>query len=67
MMEPDKTDDDAARIDVTKGDAGDVEAAGETTAAVMIGGPPDTRLVGEDTLANVKIAGAEDRTGNDSA
>jgi len=61
MTERDKTVEDATQIDVTEGEVGDVETAGETTAAVMIGGPPDTRPVGEDTLANVNIAGTDDQ------
>ena len=62
MAKIDKAKDAATQIDVTTEDgAGDVEAAGETTAAVMIGGPPDTRPVGEDTLANVNIAGTDDQ------
>jgi hypothetical protein len=61
MTESDKINEDAERVDVTRGEVGDVEAAGETTAAVMIGGPPDTRPVGEDTLANITIAGTDDQ------
>ena len=41
--------------DATEGDVGDVETAGETTAAVMIGGEPDTRPVGAGTLADIRI------------
>ena len=62
MTESDKINEDAERVDVTRGEVGDVETAGETTAAVMIGGPPDTRLVGEDTLANITIAGTDDQS-----
>ena len=61
MTESDKINEDAERVDVTRGEVGDVEATGETTAAVMIGGPPDTRPVGEDTLANITIAGTDDQ------
>ncbi|HEY0099081.1 MAG TPA: hypothetical protein VGB76_09025 [Pyrinomonadaceae bacterium] len=39
-----------------EGGVGDVEAAGETTAAEMIGGAPDTRPVGVDSIANIKIS-----------
>jgi hypothetical protein len=56
MTKVDGADDATAQADATKGDVGDVEAAGETTAAEMIGGTPDTRPVGVDTLANVKIS-----------
>lgn len=63
MVEPDGTDDEAAREDSTAGDVGDVEAAGETTAAVAISGPTDTRPVGADTLA--KVAYKPNPEGND--
>ena len=53
MIEPDRTETDAAQADSTEGDVGDVEAAGETTAAVAISGPTDTRPVGADSLAKV--------------
>jgi hypothetical protein len=57
MKEADgETDDAAAQNDSTTGGVGDVEAAGETTAAEMIGGAPDTRPVGADTIANIKIS-----------
>ncbi|HLL73441.1 MAG TPA: hypothetical protein VK363_18520 [Pyrinomonadaceae bacterium] len=52
----DGDDDTATQTDSAKGDVGDVEAAGETTAAEMIGGKPDTRPVGVDTIANIKIS-----------
>ncbi len=57
MSEPDDADDSATQVDATEGEAGDLETAGETTAAEVIGGPPDTRPVGVDTLAQVKISG----------
>jgi hypothetical protein len=60
MTEVDGTDDAAAQVDATKDDVGDVEAAGETTAAEMIGGAPDTRPVGVDTMANVHISGEKE-------
>lgn len=53
MIEPDETNNNAAQADSTEGDVGDVESAGETTAAVAISGPTDTRPVGADTLAKV--------------
>ena len=55
MMDTDKTKDDAAQAEAESGGVGDVESAGETTAAVAISGPADTRPVGADTL--VKVAG----------
>ena len=63
--EVDGADDATAQVDATKGDVGDVEAAGETTAAEMSGGAPDTRPVGVDTLANVKISDAPKPTGDE--
>ena len=45
------------QTDATDGDVGDLETAGETTAAEMIGGPPDTRPVGDGTIADIKISG----------
>ena len=56
MTEVDDAEDAAAQSDATKGDVGDVEAAGETTAAEMIGGAPDTRPVGVDTIANIEVS-----------
>ena len=56
MMKPDKINDGAKEVDSTKGEVGDVEAAGETTAAVAISGPPDTRPVGADTMVKVDDA-----------
>lgn len=44
------------QTDATDGEVGDLETAGETTAAEMIGGPPDTRPVGAGTLADIKIS-----------
>ena len=52
MIKTDKLNDDAA-VDSTKGEVGDVETAGETTAAVAISGPPDTNPVGADTMVEV--------------
>lgn len=66
MAEADGTDDaTAAQVDATRGDVGDAEAAGETTAAEMIGGAPDTRPVGVDTLANIKVSDTPKPTGGD--
>lgn len=65
MTEVNGADDAAAQVDTTKGDVGDVEAAGETTAAEMIGGTPDTRPVGIDTLANIKVSDTPNPSEND--
>lgn len=54
MTEPEKTDDGAAQDAATIEGLGDLERAGETTAAVAIHGPTDTRPVGADT--EVKVA-----------
>jgi hypothetical protein len=59
MEEPERTADDAEQTDATQeGGVGDVETAGETTAASAISGPPDTKPVGADTLA--KVGGASE-------
>ncbi|HYE66089.1 MAG TPA: hypothetical protein VD966_10925 [Pyrinomonadaceae bacterium] len=58
MIEPDRTDNEQARVDSTGGGVGDVETAGETTAAAVISGPTDTRPVGADTM--VKVADTPD-------
>jgi hypothetical protein len=57
MTQADNTKDTTTQTDVTEGEVGDLETAGETTAAEMIGGAPDTRPVGEGTLADIKISG----------
>jgi hypothetical protein len=67
MTEVEGADDSTAQVDATKGDVGDVEAAGETTAAEMIGGAPDTRPVGVDTLANIKVSDTTKPTGDDKS
>lgn len=59
MTEADNTKDTTRQTDatdVTDGDVGDLETAGETTATEMIGGAPDTRPVGVDTIADIKIS-----------
>lgn len=53
MIEQERTADDAAQTDSTRDKVGDVETAGETTAAATISGPPDTKPVGADTMAKV--------------
>jgi hypothetical protein len=65
MKETDGANDAATQDDADRGGVGDVEAAGETTAAEMIGGPPDTRPVGLDTIANVKISDTPKPAGDD--
>ena len=45
--------DDAVREDAQQNEIGDVEDAGETTAADTINGPVDTRPVGADTMLKV--------------
>jgi hypothetical protein len=69
MAETERTHDaDAAtQADSAKGSVGDVEAAGETTAAEMIGGTPDTRPVGVDTIANIKVSDAPKPTGDEKS
>jgi len=57
MIERADAGDAATQVDVTEGEVGDLETAGETTAAEVIGGAPDTRPVGIDTIAKVKISG----------
>jgi hypothetical protein len=56
MREPEKALDDTTANDKETGAAGDIETAGETTAAAAIKGPTDTRPVGADTLANIRIS-----------
>ncbi|MCA1567821.1 MAG: hypothetical protein LC803_19680 [Acidobacteria bacterium] len=56
MTQADGTKDTTTQTGATDGDVGDLETAGETTAAEMIGGPPDTRPVGTGTIADIKIS-----------
>ena len=44
----------------------EVEAAGETTAADTISGPPDTKPVGADTLVKVADSPAAERRAEDA-
>ena len=62
MMKADEEADRATRPhDATQeGGVGDLETAGETTAAEMIGGEPDTRPVGLDSIADIKIPDERD-------
>lgn len=52
-MDSDKTSDDVAIETSAGSEVGDVEDAGETTAAGMINGPADTKPVGADTMIKV--------------
>ena len=45
----------------TDGDVGDVESAGETTAADTVSGPANTKPVGADT--KIEVAAQQDRSG----
>ena len=60
MTEANGTKDTKTQTDATDGDIGDLETAGETTAAEMIGGEPDTRPVGSGTIADIKISGEDE-------
>jgi hypothetical protein len=62
MTESSEIKNDDERADSPEGKPGDVEAAGETTAAAAISGPPDTRPVGADTLAKVEGERGDGRT-----
>jgi hypothetical protein len=53
MKESHKTNDDLPPDDSVQSDVGDVETAGETTAAAAITGPTDTSPVGADTMLKV--------------
>ncbi|HEY1403151.1 MAG TPA: hypothetical protein VGB05_03425 [Pyrinomonadaceae bacterium] len=57
--------DNTTQTDATDGEVGDLETAGETTAAEMIGGAPDTRPVGVDTIADIKVADSPQPPGGD--
>ncbi len=65
-MNNDETNNEAAGVDSTGGpsEAGDMEAAGETTAASAIKGPDDSSPVGAETM--VKVAGDSRKTENGS-
>ncbi len=56
MREPEDTRDEAPTVEANAGDIGDVETAGETTAAAALKGPVDDRPVGAETLANINIS-----------
>lgn len=53
MMDSVQNRDDAVREEAKQSEVGDVEDAGETTAADTINGPVDTRPVGADTMVKV--------------
>ena len=55
-MTEDQRKDEASRAGAAEGGVGDVESAGETTAAATTGGSStaDTRPVGADTLVRVE-------------
>ena len=63
MMEPEKIKSDEFQADSMESDVGDVETAGETTAAAAINGPVDTRPVGADTM--VKVSDTREHTDSD--
>ena len=52
-MDSDKNKDSAGPETSSQSEVGDVEDAGETTAAGMITGPTDTKPVGADTMIKV--------------
>ena len=54
MTKQDQSEDKAAQTSSTPSEVGDVETAGETTAAAAIHGPVDTRPVGADTMVKVE-------------
>ena len=58
MKESDEMNDDTTPGDSAQADVGDVETAGETTAAAAINGPTDTSPVGADTM--LKVADKQD-------
>jgi hypothetical protein len=60
MRKPERQTNDAEQTDATpEGDVGDVETAGETTAAATISGPSHDKPVGADTMA--QVGGASDQ------
>jgi myo-inositol-1(or 4)-monophosphatase len=60
MTKGDEINNEAAQTESKEDGIGDVETAGETTAAVAISGPPDTSPVGAETM--VKVADAREPT-----
>lgn len=53
MPESEEAGKDEAQAGRNASEGGEVETAGETTAAATISGPPDTRPVGADTMVDV--------------
>jgi hypothetical protein len=66
MTEANNPNDATTQAGAADGDAGDLETAGETTAAEMIGGPPDTRPVGLGTIADIKISDSPETPDDDN-
>lgn len=56
MRDSDQNSDDTLHEERAPSEVGDVEDAGETTAADTINGPSDTRPVGADTMLKVSDA-----------
>lgn len=65
MAETKRTENDATQAEAESGGIGDVESAGETTAAAAIKGPADPRPVGADTLVKVEGDATPSATDND--
>ena len=53
-MDENREESDGARADDAQGGVGDVESAGETTAAATVGDAADIRPVGDGTLVEVE-------------
>jgi hypothetical protein len=64
LMYSDKSKDNDAAETSAQGEVGDVEDAGETTAAGMINGPTDTKPVGADTMIKVSDTPEEKENSN---
>lgn len=60
-----KTADDEPATAQGAGGVGDVETAGETTAAATVSGPAETKPVGADTMVKVSDAPRADRGEDD--
>jgi hypothetical protein len=63
MPDREKINNDAAQYDSPNGGVGDVETAGETTAAAAITGPTDTSPVGADTMIKVSDSSESTKSG----
>ena len=64
MKTQDEGADSSARARAERGGEGDVESAGETTAAAAIKGPDDTRPVGAGT--KIEVGGGDEGEGDDA-